>query len=258
MDAARLKKLLRDVQQGRLSVAVAAARLAELPYADLGFAKLDHHRALRCGMPEVIFGPGKPVAELLQILEQAKRHAEVVLATRLSEEQQRALSARFAGVRINPKARTACLGRPAPAFAGRHVAVVTAGTSDIPVAEEAAETLEAFGCRAERLYDVGVAGMHRLLHRLPALRDAAALIVVDGMDGALPSVVAGLVRCPVIAVPTSVGYGAGFHGIAPLLTMLNSCAPGIGVVNIDNGFGGAYLAHVIHRTAQARSLRLRR
>jgi len=242
MDHSTLCAFLERVRTGKLSIAQAAARLAELPYADLGFAKFDHHRTLRCGMPEVIFGQGKSVQELLGILDRARIHTPVVLATRLSDAQQSAVASRFPDAQVNVKARTARIGSTASSIPGRHVAVVTAGTSDIPVAEEAAETLEAFGCRAERAYDMGVAGIHRLLHLLPSLRKAAVLIVVAGMEGALPSVVGGLVRVPVIAVPSSVGYGASLGGIAALLGMLNTCSAGVTVVNIDNGFGAAAAA----------------
>jgi hypothetical protein len=242
MEPKQLRALLRRVRAGRLPVAAAMARLAELPYAEMGFAKVDHHRRLRTGFAEVIFGTGKNVADTVAIAERALAHAPAVLATRLSDAQVAGLKRRFPAALHNERARTVRIGRALrPAYRGT-VAVVSAGTSDIPVAEEACETLVAFGGRAKPCYDVGVAGLHRLLHRLPELRRAAAIIAVAGMEGALPSVLAGLVPCPVIAVPTSIGYGASFGGLAALLAMLNSCAAGVTVVNIDNGFGAAMAA----------------
>lgn len=242
MDSHRLRELLQEVQSGKLKIADAEARLAELPFAEMGFAKLDHHRPLRCGMAEVVFGSGKRIEDLLAILERARRHHEVVLATRLSEEQMHAVDKRFSEIHRNERARTARLGRATQRLHVHPVAVVTAGTSDIPVAEEARETLEAFGCPSRAVYDVGVAGIHRLLHTLPEIRTAPVVIAVAGMEGALPSVVGGLVGAPVVAVPTSIGYGASFGGVAALLGMLNTCAAGVTVVNIDNGFGAAAAA----------------
>ncbi|MBI3829948.1 MAG: nickel pincer cofactor biosynthesis protein LarB [Planctomycetes bacterium] len=242
MDSHRLRELLLDVRRGSLKIADAEARLAELPFAEMGFAKLDHHRHLRCGMAEVVFGSGKRIEDLLAILERARQRHEVVLATRLSEEQMRAVAKRFPGVHRNERARTARVGCATLRLQVQPVAVVTAGTSDIPVAEEARETLEAFGCPSRAVYDVGVAGIHRLLHTLPEIRTAPVVIAVAGMEGALPSVVGGLVGAPVVAVPTSIGYGASFGGVAALLGMLNTCAAGVTVVNIDNGFGAAAAA----------------
>jgi hypothetical protein len=221
--------------------------LRQWPVDNLGFARLDTHRRLRRGVPEVIFGEGKTPRQLLGIIRRLRGAKELLLITRLDPELFAFLRPSVPALRYDPVARLAYV--PAP---GRHrrlglVVVLTGGTSDLPVAEEAARTLELLGSRAVRLYDVGVAGVHRLLEHWRLLRQARALVVVAGMEGALASVVAGLVAAPVIAVPTSVGYGAGFQGLAPLLTMLNSCVPGIGVVNIDNGFGGAYLAHVVNR-----------
>jgi NCAIR mutase (PurE)-related protein len=209
----------------------------------LGFATVDHHRALRQGYPEVVFGAGKTVEQVVAIVERIAKHDEGFLVTRADAETREALSVRFPAARVNAVARTVSMAGsvPVPAAAGT-VLVVTAGTSDLPVAEEASETLLALGIKVARLTDVGVAGIHRLLSRSAQLREARVIIVVAGMDGALPSVVGGLVACPVIAVPTSVGYGTAFGGVAPLLTALNSCAAGVTVVNIDNGFGAAMAA----------------
>jgi hypothetical protein len=253
MDARALSRLLRQVRSGRLPVAAAVERLAELPYAELGFAKVDLHRPLRTGFGEVIFGTGKTPAEIVAIAEKCVSHAPVVLVTRVDAEQAQALRRRFPKAYHNPRAAIVRLGRPAPrAYRGK-VAVVSAGTSDLPVAEEARETVLAFGARAESFYDVGVAGLHRLLHSLPALRRAAVVIAVAGMEGALPSVVGGQVSCPVVAVPTSIGYGASLGGLAALLAMLNSCASGVTVVNIDNGFGAAMAAlRILGREASGR------
>ncbi|MCW8133251.1 MAG: nickel pincer cofactor biosynthesis protein LarB [Planctomycetota bacterium] len=253
MDAHRLRTLLEQLQSGALSLAEAQERLAALPFEELGFAKVDHHRSLRCGMPEVVFGANKTTADLLEIMERAARASGSVLATRLTDAHLRALTKRFPKVHVNARARTARLGEP-EARASAPVAIVSAGTSDLPVAEEARETLAAFGCPSKAFYDVGVAGLHRLIHTLPELRAAPAVIAVAGMEGALPSVVGGLVKAPVIAVPTSVGYGASFGGVAALLGMLNTCAAGVTVVNIDNGFGAAAAAlRILNLAAPART-----
>ncbi len=242
-----LRRLLADVRAGRLSPARALERLGDLPFEDLGFARVDHHRALRRGFPEVVFGAGKTPAQVTAIAERIAARGQGVLVTRASAEAQAALRERFPGARCQALARCVVVpGAPAEPLAGR-AAVVCAGTSDLPVAEEAALTLEFLGGRAERIHDVGVAGLHRLLERRPRLRRADVLVVVAGMEGALPSVVAGLVEAPVIAVPTSVGYGASFGGLAALLAMLNSCASGVTVVNIDNGFGAGYAAATVLR-----------
>jgi len=238
-----LRGLLRKVRDGSCSIEQALAELALLPYSDLGPAKVDHHRALRCGFAEAVFGSGKQVGDLLRIVESARAHgAPCILATRTDERQAAALLRRFKGAVHNPLARTVRVGKPVPWPGEAEVAVVTAGTSDIPVAEEAVETLLAYGHRVRKHYDVGVAGLHRVLGVLPELRGAACIICVAGMEGALPSVVGGLVPSPVIAVPTSVGYGSSLNGLAALLAMLNSCASGVCVVNIDNGFGAAMCA----------------
>ena len=239
----RALEVLNAVASGALGADEALQRLSLDPVESLGFATIDHNRALRQGYPEVIFAPGKTVDQCVAIADRIAARGEGFLVTRTSAEQRAALAARFAGCELNQVAGTAYLPPNAPPPAGRgSVLVVTAGTRDLPVAEEAAVTLGALGDRVERLTDVGVAGIHRLLAQREALVRAAVVIVVAGMDGALPSVVGGLVRGPVIAVPTSVGYGASFGGIAALLTMLNSCAAGVTVVNIDNGFGAAVAA----------------
>lgn len=242
MEPRKLETLLKRVRAGTCSVQEAAAALSELPYADLGFAKVDHHRALRCGFAEVVFGAGKSVAETVAIVERARKHAPVVLATRMNDAQAKALAKKFKGARHNARARTVRVGTPETMPGAGFAAIVSAGTSDGPVAEEAHETLLAFGARVRTCYDAGVAGIHRLLKNLPELRSASVVIAVAGMEGALPSVAGGLVACPVIAVPTSVGYGASFNGLAALLGMLNTCASGVTVVNIDNGFGAAAAA----------------
>jgi len=246
----RVRSLLGDVASGRTTIDDALAHLDREPVDALDFAQIDHHRALRQGFPEVVFGEGKSVGQTVAICERLATHGDGFLVTRASEAQRDALAARFPTLEWNGLARTALLRgeRTAAAAVAEDVKdtgtvlVVTAGTGDLPVAEEAAVTLDALGHRAERLTDVGVAGIHRLLSRHDALAKASVVIVVAGMDGALPSVVGGLVRVPVIAVPTSVGYGASFEGLAALLTMLNSCAAGVTVCNIDNGFGAAMAA----------------
>ncbi len=248
MRRAQLEDLLAGVAGGRLSPGQALERLRHFPSESLDFATLDHHRALRQGHPEVVFGAGKTTEQVVAICGSLVAASGGFLVTRASPEQQTALSAAFPGVALNPLARTAHLAAPdAPAAAGPTVLVVAAGTSDLPVAEEAAVTAGAFGHPVERLADVGVAGLHRLLASAEVLDRAGVVIVVAGMEGALPSVVGGLVAQPVIAVPTSVGYGAAFGGLAALLGMLNSCAAGITVTNIDNGFGAAAAASRILR-----------
>jgi len=250
MDPKDIENLLRDVRAGKVEIAQAIERLAQLPFAEMGFAKVDHHRALRTGFAEVIFGTGKTPADTVAIAARAMEHAPVVLATRLGDTQVKALRKRFLKARLNERARTVRIGTPTVRFKGT-IAVVSAGTSDLPVAEEACETLVAFGAPVEPIYDVGVAGLHRLLHQLPALRKASAAIAVAGMEGALPSVLGGLLACPIVAVPTSIGYGASLNGLAALLAMLNSCAAGVTVVNIDNGFGAAMAALRILRAIES-------
>ncbi len=246
MNPDQLERLLREVAGGRLEVGEALERLRHFPTEAMEFAQLDHHRPLRQGQPEVIFAAGKTVEQVVAIATRLAAVGGGFLATRVTADQAAALGAAFAALEWNALARTAFLRSPAaPGPSGGRVLVVSAGTSDLPVAEEAAVTATAMGHPVDRLADVGVAGIHRLLSAGDRLRDAAVLIVCAGMEGALPSVVGGLVQRPVIAVPTSVGYGASFGGLAALLAMLNSCAAGITVVNIDNGFGAAMAAHRI-------------
>jgi len=245
-----LQKLLKDVHEGRLSPDEAAERLRHMPFEDLGFAKLDHHRSIRCGFPEVIFCQGKTTEQVVTIVTRMTDHGHAVLATRAAPEVYEAVRAHHPEAIYHKAARAIVLvGRQRCPRLDGLVAVVSAGTSDQPVAEEARVTAEVMGCRTEPFYDVGVAGIHRLLAHTEALAKATVVIVVAGMEGALASVVGGLVDVPVVGVPTSIGYGASFQGLAPLLTMLNSCAAGIGVVNIDNGFGAGYLAALIVRAA---------
>jgi NCAIR mutase (PurE)-related protein len=284
-----VQRLLEAVAAGEVAPRQALARLAELPYADLGFAKLDLHRELRLGLPEAVYAEGKRSADLLLIVERLLAAHGRVLVTRLAPAAAAELQAALGAIRsgeLGKGGKAAAVGEgagsgvsvggdPAAAAAalppgavtyherakvltcgaatppsGPPIAVLAAGTSDLPVAEEAAVCAEWFGHPVNRAYDVGVAGLHRLLGRLPEIRGAGVVIAVAGMDGALPAVLAGLVSSPVVAVPTSVGYGASFGGLAPLLTMLNGCAPGVGVVNIDNGYGAAVLASRIARLAQ--------
>lgn len=243
MNRARLEALLREVSTGTLTPEAALDRLVHFPTEDLSFARLDHHRALRQGQPEVVFAAGKTAEQIVAICERLEAAHGTFLCTRLAESQAAALRSRFPSVDWNPLSRTAWQpARERESLPGGEVLVVTAGTSDLPVAEEAAAVAIAMGARVARLTDVGVAGLHRLLGMSDVLHRAAVVIVVAGMEGALPSVVGGLVAAPVIAVPTSVGYGASFGGIAALLGMLNSCAAGVTVVNIDNGFGAAMAA----------------
>jgi NCAIR mutase (PurE)-related protein len=246
--AEQLEALLADVAAGRLAPGMALERLRHLPYEDLAFARLDHHRALRQGQPETVFCEGKTLEQVVAICQRLEAATGSFLGTRANAAMAEALRERFPRVVWNDLARTVHLAQiDAPPPTAGPVLVVSAGTSDLPVAEEAAVVAEAFGTRVERLMDVGVAGLHRLLAADDALQRARVVIVVAGMEGALPSVVGGLVAVPVIAVPTSVGYGASFGGLAALLGMLNSCAAGVTVVNIDNGFGAAAAASRICR-----------
>ena len=248
MDSERLVELLEQVRQKQASVTQAVLRLRHLPYEDLGFAKIDHHRALRQGFPEVIMGQGKQAKEIAAIVRAMRRRNANILVTRVDAMQMALLKRLRTGLKFHSSARAATWSGGAIKIVGKGtVLVVCAGTSDIPVAEEAILTAQMMGNRVDRLYDVGVAGIHRLLDNRHRLDTAAVLVVVAGMEGALPSVVGGLVDKPVIAVPTSVGYGASFHGLAALLGMLNSCAAGVTVVNIDNGFGAGFAASLINR-----------
>jgi NCAIR mutase (PurE)-related protein len=245
-----LRRLLREIEAGRLTIEDGLQRLRSLPFEDLGFARIDHHRHLRQGFPEVIYAPGKTQEQIIAIAARLAKSGGPVLVTRCTRAVFDALAATLPTARYHDAARAIVVPRAGGSrrSAGRAgIAVVCAGTADIPVAEEAVVTAEVMGNRVERIYDVGVAGLHRLLDRLPALQAARVLVVVAGMEGALPSVVAGLTAAPVVAVPTSVGYGSGLGGLAALATMLNSCAAGLTVVNIDNGFGAGYAAALINR-----------
>ncbi len=248
MDRRRVESVLRRLRAGEITVGKAMESLRSLPFEDLGFAKVDSHRAIRRGFPEAVYCAGKTDAQVAAILERLSASHKTALATRIRPTTAKAVAARLgsAEVREFPEARMLVVGAFPRPRRGR-VAVVTAGTSDVPVAEEAAVTAEAMGHRVDRIYDVGVAGVHRLLDKRARLERASVVVVVAGMEGALPSVVSGLVSKPVIAVPTSVGYGASFDGLAALLAMLNACSPGVAVVNIDNGFGAGYLAAMLDR-----------
>jgi pyridinium-3,5-biscarboxylic acid mononucleotide synthase len=248
VDRDELRRLLQGVRDGSAPVDEAFARLSRLPYEELGFAHIDHHRALRRGYGEAVFCSGKTVEQVVEICRRMVEFGHTnVLATRADVDALDALEQALP-VQLHREARLAIVN-PMPVTQAGLVCVCSAGTSDIPVAEEAALTAECSGSRVERVYDVGVAGIHRLLAHMGLLRQANVVVAVAGMEGALASVVGGLVACPVIAVPTSIGYGASLGGVAALLSMLNSCSPGVSVVNIDNGFGAGYLANVINRMA---------
>jgi pyridinium-3,5-biscarboxylic acid mononucleotide synthase len=274
MNAESLRELLDAVRQGRTSIEDAIGRLRDLPYEDLGYARLDHHRALRTGYPEAVFCQGKTPAQVAEIIQKLSGRHPRVIGTRASEDAARATIAAVPGARYHPLPRMIVVDRAAeadplgdraaelaPASAKEKggqsdppfIVVCSGGTSDLPVAEEAALTAEILGTRVVRLWDVGVAGIHRLIEHRGVIAEARAIVAVAGMEGALPGIVAGLAACPVIAVPTSIGYGANLGGLAALLTMVNSCAPGVAVVNIDNGFGAGYTAHMIARVATSRS-----
>ena len=247
MNAESIRKLFEQVRAGELSPDDAVEQLRHLPFEDLGFAKVDHHRALRVGMPEVVFGERKTPAQVAEIFQRLAKHGNNVLATRATKEQFAAVKKVVRAVKYEEVARAIVLRRDRKYYGKGVIAVVSAGTSDIPVAEEAVVTAEVMGNQVERIYDVGVAGIHRLLAHQKILTRARVVIVCAGMEGALPSVVGGLIGVPVIAVPTSVGYGAAFQGLAALLGMMNSCASNVSVVNIDNGFGAGYVASLINR-----------
>ena len=247
MNSAALRKLFEQVQKRKLSPDEAVQRLRHLPFENLGFAKIDHHRALRQGMPEVIFSQGKTPRQVAEIFSHLAQHGGNVLATRATTEQFEAVAAKTEKAEYHPLARAIILKRDRTRYGKGIIAVVSAGTSDIPVAEEAVLTAEMMGNEVQHIYDVGVAGIHRLMAHRAALSKARVIVVCAGMEGALPSVVGGLVGVPVIAVPTSVGYGAAFEGLAALLGMMNSCASNVSVVNIDNGFGAGYVASLINR-----------
>lgn len=248
MDPEKLRLLLADVQAGRVGIEQALESLRMLPYEDLGFASIDLHRALRTGLPEVVFCQSKSPDQAAAILERLWLYHDRVMGTRVSPSMAAEIQARLPQAHYDPVSRLVTLQRQEllPASPSQpYAAVICAGSSDLPVAEEAAQTLEFFGSRVQRAYDVGVAGLHRLLDKHQMLLEADVIISIAGMEGALTSVVAGLVSCPVIGVPTSIGYGASFNGLAALLAMLSSCAPGVAVVNIDNGFGAGQVAHTI-------------
>ena len=250
MQAELLRELLTEVRNGERTVESAVERLRNLPYEDLGFARLDHHRALRKGFPEVVFCEGKRVEHVVEIMQRLELRHSPVLATRATREVYEAVAAKIPSAKYFEAARMIQLGVNGAEPTETTVLIVCAGTADVPVADEAALTATALGSKTERLYDVGVAGVHRLLAARETLDAANVIVVVAGMDGALPTLVGGLVASPVIAVPTSIGYGTGLGGTAALMTMLNACAPGIAVVNIDNGFGAGYMAHLINVTGK--------
>jgi NCAIR mutase (PurE)-related protein len=254
MNPEALERLLTEVRAGTLPVETAIGQLRTLPSEDLGFASVDHHRSLRQGFPEVIFCEGKTSVQIRAIAKALLKHHRPLLATRATRQVATLIKRLDRRAVYHDEARIVSIRDPKRLLQG-HILVITAGTSDIPVAEEARVTAEVMGSRVETLYDVGVAGIHRLLERQSRLMQARVVVVVAGMDGVLPSVVGGLVPCPVVAVPTSRGYGASFGGLAALLTMLNSCAAGVGVMNIDNGFGAGCLAHRINVLGERRDER---
>jgi hypothetical protein len=248
MDIRKLENLLKEVKTGKASIEKALAQLKSLPFEDLGFTRIDHHRSLRKGFPEVIWGEGKSSGQILSIVKQLKKKGQNVLITRLEERKAADIRKVFPQSRYYPASNVLTyLTQPVKPAGKGTILVITAGTTDIPVAEEAVVTAQVMGNRVETLYDVGVAGIHRLLAERERLESARVLIVVAGMEGALPSVVGGLVDRPVIAVPTSIGYGTSFGGVTALLAMLNSCASGVAVVNIDNGFGAGYIASLMNK-----------
>jgi len=242
-----IKEILQKFQSGQIDIDTALQRLRYLPYDNLKFARLDSHRYLRKGFPEVIFCPGKSLEQIAKIAQRMKENKEEFIATRATPEIYQLIKQYIPEVTYFPEARLIAVKKKKIIYSDKFILIISGGTSDIPVAEEAAVIAELMGNRVERLYDVGVAGLHRLFDNKEKLFSANVLIVVAGMEGALPSVVGGLVDKPIIAVPTSVGYGANFGGLSALLTMLNSCAPGLAVVNIDNGFGAGYMAGLINQ-----------
>ena len=248
MNEEKLREVLQALVDGETDVENVLESLRFWPYEDLGFARVDHHRAFRRGFPEVIFGEGKSASQIVQIMAAMLTQEANVLVTRVDPDKAKAVQKEIKKAVYHDIARTLTVRQHKPTAEGRGlVLVVAAGTSDIPVAEEAAITAEMIGSRVERIFDVGVAGLHRLLDHRQQMQEASVFVVVAGMEGALPSVVGGMVSKPIIAVPTSVGYGVSFQGLAALMAMLNSCAPGVAVVNIDNGFGAGYLAGLINQ-----------
>jgi len=251
MDPAKLRELLERLREGQLTVDDAVTELRDLPFVDLGYAMVDHHRALRQGVPEVVLGQGKSALQIVGIARELARSGQNVLVTRVEHEKAQEVLRELPAFKHVEMPRLLVLEQASiPLLSDKPVAVLSAGTSDLPVAEECAETLRLLGASVERVYDVGVAGIHRLFHKREALERASVVVVVAGMEGALPSVVGGLVAAPVIAVPTSIGYGSALNGFTALLAMLTSCASGITVVNIDNGFGAAFAAARILRAAR--------
>ena len=241
-----IKKIIKQIKNKKVSIEEAFSKLKNLPFEDLGFAKIDHHRKLRKGFPEVIYCPGKTNKQIIEIAKGINQNKNDVLMTRASNDTYKAVKKVLKKAKYYEAAKIITVKKePEAKSLVSFLSIVSAGTADIPVAEEAAVTAEFLGIKVERLYDVGVAGIHRLLKNINKLHKASVIIVVAGMEGALPSVIGGLVEAPVIAVPTSVGYGANFKGLSALLTMMNTCAPGVAVVNIDNGFGAAVMAHAI-------------
>lgn len=242
-----IRKLLDDVRAGRCSIDDAVADLRALPFEDLDFAKIDHHRTIRCGFPEVIFGQGKTVDQIVAIFEKCASRGGNVIATRVDRQAFDSVATRIPAAEFHDRARMISLRQREPQRTTGVITILSAGTADLPVADEARITAKMMDQKVVAIHDVGVAGLHRLLAHARELQASSVIIVIAGMDGALPSVVGGLVDCPVIAVPTSVGYGASFDGLAALLTMLNSCASGVTVVNIDNGFGAGFAASLMNR-----------
>jgi len=247
MTPGNIRQILESVSKGEQNVDTALEQLKDLPFSDIGFAKIDNHRQLRTGYPEVIFCAGKTVEQSEEIIRMMYAQGNNILATRVHDALWIRIKTLYPEAEYNELAHTVAIRRNAVPIASTYISVVTAGTADIPVAEEAAVTAELFGNRVERIYDVGIAGIHRLYSRIELIRGGRVIIAVAGMEGALPGVIGGLVDKPVIAVPTSIGYGANFNGLSALLTMLNSCAAGISTVNIDNGFGAGYIASLINK-----------
>jgi NCAIR mutase (PurE)-related protein len=248
MNEKALKKLLKEYRDGKMELTEILQRLKGFPYEDLGFAKIDTHRDLRKGFPEVVFGQGKTEEQIIKICRAMRPQQKEILITRASEDVYRSLHKEFKEAEFHPDSRAITIAGKIKMVGKGTILILSAGTSDIPVADEAAVTARIMGNRVKKIFDVGVAGIHRLLDQKKVMFSARVIIVVAGMEGALPSVVGGLVNAPIIAVPTSIGYGSHFGGISALLAMLNSCAPGVAVVNIDNGFGAGYMASIINRT----------
>lgn len=256
IDIQKIKLILSNLETKKISLNEAFDELRDLPYEDLGFAKIDHHRSLRKDFPEVIFGEGKTVEQITSIVEKQISRNDIVLVTRTTKDAYKSIKNNVTDCIFDSEAKAIIIDHRSlntkPTTITNEIVIITAGTSDRPVAKEAAIITELIGTIPREIYDVGVAGLHRLIDHLPILRDANVIIVVAGMDGALPSVIGGLVNSPIIAVPTSIGYGANFEGLSALLTMLNSCSPGVSVVNIDNGFGAGYLAGMINKKMQGK------